>query len=344
MSTERSGADAGTGASAAGRPEQPEPYVRGCAWPAARWATYPRCDPADHSRLPVDTWGTAQVPATVRLELVGEAQAVEIVYRTATDDLGYRGDGAGRSFVLYGDEAEVDEQAAILGEGTVRLLLAGEAERWTVYLPEGMKPTVLSVDAVGGSLEPAPRRPRWLCYGDSIAEGWVATGPAGAWPAVAARRFELDVVNLGYAGAARGELVSAEQLATLDADVISITHGTNCWTRIPHSVDQMRANTAAFLDVVRQGHPDTPIVVGSPVLRPDAESTPNRLGATLVDLRRAIEDAAHERIDAGDRRLSVLSGDGVLTADHLPDGIHPGDEGHRILADLFGGAVAAELR
>ena len=344
MSTERSGADATTGASSGGRPEQPEPYLRGCPWPAARWATYPRCDPADFSRLPVDTWGTAQVPATVRLELVGEAEAIEIAYRTTADDLGYRGDGAGRSFALYADDIPADEQTAILGEGTVRLLLGGSADRWTVYLPEGMKPTVLSVDAVGGTLEPAPPQPRWLCYGDSIAEGWIATGPAGAWPAVAARRFGLDVVNLGYAGAARGELVSAEHVASLDADVISITHGTNCWTRIAHSVDQMRANTAAFLDVVRAGHPDTPIVVGSPVLRPDAESTPNKLGATLADLRRVMEEVAHARIAGGDRRLTLVSGDGVLTADHLPDGIHPGDDGHRILAEVFGGAVAAALR
>jgi lysophospholipase L1-like esterase len=177
-----------------------------------------------------------------------------------------------------------------------------------------------------------------------IAEGWIASGPAGAWPAIAGRRFGLDVVNLGYAGAARGEIVSAEHIAGVPADVISISHGTNCWTRIPHSVDQMRANTAAFLDVVRQGHPDTPIVVASPVLRPDAESTPNRLGATLVDLRRAIEDVVRARIDAGDTQVTLVSGDGVLTAAHLPDGIHPGDEGHAILADVFGSAVASALK
>ena len=33
------------------------------------------------------------------------------------------------------------------------------------------------------------------------------------------------------------------------------------------------------------------MVVASPVLRPDAEATPNRLGATLVDLRAAMEEA-----------------------------------------------------
>jgi lysophospholipase L1-like esterase len=197
---------------------------------------------------------------------------------------------------------------------------------------------------VGGTFAPASPQPRGLCYGVAIAVGWHACGPAGAWPAIAGRRFGLDVVNLGYAGAARGEVVSAEHLAGVPADVISISHGTNCWTRIPHSVDQMRANTAAFLDVVRQGHPDTPVVVASPVLRPDAEVTPNRLGATLVDLRRAIEEVTQARIDGGDTHLTLVSGDGVLTAEHLPDGIHPGDAGHVILAETFGSAVASTLK
>lgn len=343
MSTERSNADTATGAS--GRPAQPEPFLRGCVWPAGPGAPYPRANPADFSRLPVDTWGTATLPVTVRLEFVADADAVEIAYTTTTDDFGYRGPGAGRTFALYADDELVAEEAAVLGEGRVRLTIDGRAaERLVVYLPEGMKPTVNAIDAIGGTISPAPARPRWLCYGDSIAEGWVASGPAGAWPAVAGRRVGLDVVNLGYAGAARGEIVSAEHVTSVPADVISISHGTNCWTRIPHSVDQMRANTAAFLDVVRQGHPDTPIVVASPVLRPDAESTPNRLGATLVDLRRAIEETTQARIDAGDTRLTLVSGDGVLAPEHLPDGIHPGDEGHVVLAETFGAAVAAALK
>lgn len=344
MSTERSNADAMAGAS--GRPAQPEPFLRGCVWPAGPGAPYPRANPADFSRLPVDTWGTAALPVTVRLEFAGttDADAVEIAYTTTTDDFGYRGPGAGSTFALYADDEPVGEEKATLGAGTVRLELGGRTpQRFVVYLPEGMKPTVTSVTGVGGALAPAPPQPRWLCYGDSIAEGWVASGPAGAWPAVAGRRFGLDVVNLGYAGAARGEIVSAEHVASVPADVVSISHGTNCWTRIPHSADQMRANTAAFLDVVRQGHPDTPIVVASPVLRPDAEATPNRLGATLVDLRRAIEEVAQARIDAGDARLTLVSGDGVLGTGHLPDGIHPGDDGHVILAEVFGAAVATAL-
>jgi lysophospholipase L1-like esterase len=322
-------------------------YVRGCAWPAGAGVPYPRADPSDFARLPVDTWGTAQIPAAVRLELVGDAEAIELTYRTETDDLGYRGAGAGTTFSVWRGGARVDEVPARLGDGRVRLALGdGVASDVpaTVYLPEGMRPTVLSIEARGGAIQPAPRGPRWVAYGDSILEGWIASGPAHAWPAIAARTYGLDVVNLGYAGSARGEIVSAEHIAAIPADVISISHGTNCWTRTPHSEMQMMANTAAFLDVVRQGHPKTPIVVCTPVLRPDAEETPNRLGATLGSLRDCVDTVTTSRIrDQRDERLTLVHGLPLLTPELLPDGIHPGDEGHVVLAREFGRAVAGAV-
>ncbi len=323
-----------------GRAPEVEPYLRGAAWPAGAGATYPRADPADVGRLPADTWGTATLPVGVRLELVGDAAELDLSYVTATDDLGYRGPGAGTTFSVWRAGVQVDEQTAVLGEGHARLQLGRGEGRAIVYLPEGMKPAVTAVAGVGGDIAPAPRQPRWLAYGDSIAEGWIASGPALAWPAIAGRDRALDVVNLGYAGSARGEIVSAEHVAALDADVISITHGTNCWTRIPYSVDMMRSTTEAFVRIVRAGHPGVPIVLASPVTRPDAEATPNKLGATLADLRAAMEAAGQALVEEGDALLSVVPGADLLDPTLLADGIHPGDEGHRVLARVFGEAVA----
>ncbi len=314
--------------------------LRGIAWEGDAQTPYPRADPDDAERLPGDTWGTARLPVGVRLELVGDATSVEIDYGCATDELGYRGEGAGTTFSAWRGGQEIANAAAWVDGDTAVLPLGDRStDVLTIYLPEGMRPTLYEVRPVGGTLDPAPRGPRWLAYGDSITEGWVASGPAHAWPAVAARASGLDVVNLGYAGSARGEIPSAEQIAALPADVISIAYGTNCWTRIPHSRAQFREGLRSFLAIVREGHPQTPIVVASPVLRPDAEASPNRLGATLADIRAEVEDMVSELRDAGDAHLSLVRGFGLLTADQLPDGIHPGDAGHRILADAIGGAV-----
>lgn len=393
------------------RPEQPEPFLRGVAWPGIRGVPYPRAQPDDRLRLPGDTWRMACVPVGVRVELVGDATAVRIAYRTGTAELGYRGAAlwktgpaaspsrptipsrgaaaAAEAIVGVGADALADFEAdaeatadavsdararadaeddrlragedggadrlrcfsawsaagllgearAEVGEGSAELpRVAGE--RTIVYVPELMRPTVLDVAGLGGDVEPAPLQPRWVVYGDSVAEGWVATAPALAWPAIAGREMGLDVVNLGYAGAARGEVASAEQVAALDADLLTVCHGTNCWTRTPHSADLFRAGIAAFLDVLRQGHPTTPLLVVSPVVRPDAEETPNRLGATLVGLRAAMEAEVRRRIDAGDAALRLLPGRDLIGPEHLGDGIHPDDAGHRRIAAAVAAAVA----
>jgi lysophospholipase L1-like esterase len=99
--------------------------------------------------------------------------------------------------------------------------------------------------------------------------------------------------------------------------------------------------TVAFLEVVRQGHPETPILVVSPVIRPDGEDTPNRLGATLRDLRAAIENVVRARVETGDSQLGLLPGAELITEDQLDDGIHPNDDGHRAIAAAVGPRVAA---
>jgi lysophospholipase L1-like esterase len=314
----------------------PKPFLRGVAFPAAGSVPYPRARP--DSRLPGDTWGQAKIPVGVRLELAGEE--VEVAYRTQTDDLGYRGDGAGRTFHVWSGGEQVDEQKAEFGEGTVTLALGRGGDRAIVYLPEGMKPEVLDVD---GQVEPAPSQPRWVVYGDSVAEGWIASSPAMAWPAIAGRDRGLDVINMGYAGAARGEIPSAEHVAELDADVITIAYGTNCWIRTAHSAGMAREGMTAFLQIIREKHPETPIVVTSPIARPDAESTPNPLGATLDHIRGALEDAVRERVSGGDVNLELVPGRHLVHESQLGDGIHPNDDGHYALAEAVGAVVAARL-
>lgn len=336
------------------RPEQPEAFLRGVAFPGTGKYPYPRAEPIDRMRLPGDTWSVATLPVGARFEIEvppgSRATHVVLDYVTATDQLGYRGDGAGKTFSSWSDgvgSIRLGSHQAMLGDGAAKVPLS-PVGRTIVHLPEGMRPAVTALRGVGDDdgqqpIAPAQHDPLWVVYGDSVAEGWIASEPALAWPAIAGRSFGLAHVNMGYAGAARGETASAEQVAKLPADVITVCHGTNCWTRTPHSSAQMRANTDAFLEILRQEHPDTPIVVASPVVRPDAEATPNRLGATLADLRREMEDVVASRMSAGDEALHLVRGLDVIEATHLGDGIHPDDDGHRMMADVIGAAVRAAL-
>ncbi|MEV7729540.1 GDSL-type esterase/lipase family protein [Streptomyces sp. NPDC087917] len=301
-----------------------------------------RADPADTMRLPWDTGERATLPIGVRLEFTADtAHAVEIRYRATvpgpTDALRDLAHG----FALWNRHGMLDEVfTEPAAESVVRLDLPRRRDTYTLHPPETQAPIILGLRGIGGPLTPAPATPRWVVHGDSITEGWWSTRPAHGWPAVAGRALGWDPVNLGYAGAARGELATAEQLATLSADALTLAFGTNCWSRVPYSSPLLYETTRAFLDLIRQGHPRTPLLLLSPLLRPDAERTPNRLGATLGSLRDAMERAVRDRIAAGDGRLALLPGRDLLGPEHLADGLHPNDTGHQVL----GLAVATAVR
>jgi lysophospholipase L1-like esterase len=298
-------------------------------------------------RFPLDTASAASIPAGVRLEFAGDATAVRVAVET-TDAHPLASPGDGGAFSVWcGDVLHARVEMGGSGRATVELPLPERRpdERVQVFLPEARLPRLLSVEPVGGAIEPLPPAgPRWLAYGDSITQGWTTSDPGLTWTAVAARAAGLDVCNLGFAGAARGELAVASFLAQTPADVISLAWGTNCWAQLPAAGRYLGELMRAFLAAVRQGHPQTPIVVLSPLVRPEAETTANSAGADLRELRAALEQSVRDvRHETGDRGLHLVEGLPIIGAGDLVDGIHPGDEGHAMLARVMADALGAAL-
>ncbi|MFG2719979.1 GDSL-type esterase/lipase family protein [Streptomyces sp. NPDC048416] len=318
----------------------PAPFLRGVAWLDADGQPV-RADPDDVMRLPWDTGERAALPIGMRIEFTARgAHAVEIRYRARVPERDAALHDLAHTFALWqGDHCLAETTVAPHEEGRIRLQLPHSPGPFTIHPPETQAPRIIGVRAVGGTIAPARRTARWLVHGDSITEGWWSTRPAHAWPAVAGRALGLDTVNLGYAGGGRGELPIAEQLARLPADVLTLAFGTNCWSPVPFSAALMHETTLAFVRLLRRGHRETPLLLVSPLLHPEAERTPNALGATLAELRTAMEDAALELVSEGDGHLHLLPGRDLLTPDHLADGLHPTDEGHAVL----GAAVARAL-
>jgi len=323
----------------------------GALWPATDHVPYPRADPAD-LRLPRDSWARAQVPAGVHLAWRGTLERVEITVTTTTDQLGPRGPGGGTTCTLWCGPQMVGEVAASLGTHRYTIVPAPAMPgveppgTWRLYLPEVMGPEVTSV-RLWGDVDPIATADRHLvlAYGDSIVEGWQVSSPALAWPAVLGRSLDTHVANLGYAGACRGELASAEQIAALSqpVDAIVVAFGTNCWSLSPHSPAMVEATLDAFLRVLHQGHPTTPVAVVTPVVRPDAEAAANRLGATLADLRAAEAGVVASAASGAGTPLVLVDGMALLGPDQLVDGVHPGDDGHRAIAEGVGAALADML-
>jgi lysophospholipase L1-like esterase len=293
------------------------------------------------AKLPYDTWDTSVVPAGVRLELVSHAEALVLVLATA-ERHAMAAPTMPDAVSVWRDGERVATVPVAPGGGAVTVPLSPDGATYTLHLPEALRPRVTALVPLGGGVVPAERGLRWIAYGDSITQGWSATDPGLTYPSIAARRLGLDVWNLGFAGSARGETVVAQQIAELEADVISLAFGTNNWSAIPTGPVHLAGLLADFVAVIRGGHPGTPIVVLSPIVRPSAEQALNPVGATLVQLRDALAAEAR-RLAAADPALVFLDGAELVAPEQLADGIHPDDDGHRAMADALAPALAALL-
>jgi hypothetical protein len=249
---------------------------------------------------------------------------------------------------------------------TLRFALPGDPTKLIeIWLPHAAGMTIRAARISSGSFEPAvPTGPRWIHYGSSISHCIEAEGPTRTWPNAVAVRTGWNVQNLGLGGQCMLDPFVARTIRDLPADAISMKVGINLVNG-----DTFRERTFVpalhgFLDMVRDGHPDTPLVLVTPIICPTAETQP---GPTLLqaDMRYATVPRP-EQLAVGSLSLSrvrelignvvqaradehlhlvdglTLFGDGDV--DDLYDGLHPNADGYLRIADRFYAQVCAPGR
>lgn len=335
-------------------------------------------------QIPDDRLAVAEAqPSGVRLVFRTRATTVELdtlptrrVYRgfpapaDGVYDLLVDGRLAAQATVAGGNVRTIVDmvtQSAELTEGpagTARFaeLPAGDKDI-EIWLPH-TEVTELIALRTDAPVEPAPDSGRkvWLHHGSSISHGSNAAHPTAIWPALAASRGGVELVNLGFGGSALLDPFTARAMRDTPADLISLKIGINV---VNADAMRLRAFTPAvhgFLDIIREGHPATPLLVVSPVLCPIQEDTPGPLapdldGGTLRfkatgdpaeraagrltlnvirdELARVVEQRA-----ADDPNLHYLDGRDLYgEKDYaefpLPDEVHPDPAGHRRIGENF---------
>lgn len=250
--------------------------------------------------------------------------------------------------------------------GTVRFTdLPAEVEKVEIWLPynEITELVELRTDA---AVEPVPDDRRiWLLHGSSISQGSNAASSSTAWPALAAARGEVDLINLGLSGSALLDPFTARTIRDTPADLIALEIGINL---VNSDVMRMRAVGPAvhgFLDTIREGHPTTPLLVISSIYCDIHENTPGP-GAfdpealsvgearfiatgdpaeqqqgklTLNSVREVLSRIVAQRA-VQDSNLGYLDGRELYgEADYrrqpLPDRLHPDADTHRLIGDRF---------
>ncbi|MET9797565.1 GDSL-type esterase/lipase family protein [Nocardiopsis alba] len=285
-------------------------------------------------------------------------------------DLRVDGELVGRGTVPGGDVLEIDVAAGTFtprrGEaGTLRFEgLADHDKDVEIWLPHNETTELVELRA-DAPIAPAPPsgRPVWLHHGSSISHGSDAASPTTIWPVIAADRGGVDLINLGLGGGALLDPFTARAMRETPADLISVKLGINLANADLMRLRALGPAVHGFLDTLREGHPETPLLVISALYCPIHEHTPGP-GAmdpealaqgrvafkatgdpsdptrlTLTTIRRELERIVGERAES-DPHLSYLDGRALYGEEDsvelpLPDGLHPDTAAHRRIGERF---------
>lgn len=237
---------------------------------------------------------------------------------------------------------------------TVRIPVPGSGPA-DIWLPHGARVELLSLTASEPIAPVGAPGLRWTHYGSSISQGMNAVSAVRTWPVAAARRLGWNLRNLSLAGNAQLDGFAARVIRDCPADLITLKAGINVV-----NADSMRERTFrpalhSFLDTVREGHPDTPIVLISAVVCPAHEdavgptvtsdegaaraavrTVERDAGAlTLGRTREILAEVVAARAEPG---LTYWDGRDLLgpaEESMLHDGLHPDQQGLDLIAARF---------
>ena len=316
--------------------------VDGLPWFAQNQGEYFRLPARSRDKFPPAVWDLAESPSGARLRFRTDstALAVRLEYPSPPDmrnmhAFGQTGvdlyvDGA------YWGTATADQEAKpgkIYEHVYFDLHDQPRREREIVIYLSLYKP--VRVDGVGidtqakvASAKPFAVAKPVVFYGTSITQGGCASRSGTSYQAILGRMLNLDFVNLGFSGNGKGEPEVARAVAEIDGSAFVLDFAQNNPT-----IESLREVYGPFLEMLRSKHPETPILVVTPIFASRESQGPD---ARLDAMRAHIRRVASARIAAGDAHLQIVEGTDLLgpdRADGLVDGTHPNDLGFQWMAE-----------
>lgn len=162
-----------------------------------------------------------------------------------------------------------------------------------------------------------------LMYGTSIMQGCSASRPGMCYTAIIGRATGREVINLGFSGNGRLDYEIAELMARVENPAVYVLDNVpNC------SVKEINDRTDRFIDILREKHPDVPIIMlEDPQF---GHSTFDNFIRKEVEDKNIAQKAAFKRQkERGIRNVYYITSDKLVAPDgeSFVDGIHYTDQG-----------------
>lgn len=317
----------------------PKIEVAGLPWFQENHAAFWRLPVRSQEAFPKSVWDLSTQPAGGRIRFRSDSSTVvlRLEWPHPPDMRNMHSFGQSGVDVYVGDQywdTAVPDKTAAPGKVYEHAYFKGQPRAMrdiTIYLALYSPVKVLEIgldrDAVVDSPRPFAVAAPVVYYGTSITQGGCASRPGMSYQAILGRKLNLDQVNLGFSGSGKGEAAVARAVAEINASVFVLDFSQN-----NPNVESLAQVYDPFIGILRQRHPDTPIVAITPIYAAN-EATGARKNEQM---RALIRKVVSQRIAAGDTHLQLVEGTDLLGAsrvDGLVDGTHPNDLGFQWMAE-----------
>ena len=197
-----------------------------------------------------------------------------------------------------------------------------------LYLPlyDGIVSVEIGIDPasfIGLPKVDLPRRSKpVVAYGTSILQGGCASRPGMAHTNILSRKLNREIINLGFSGNAHLDYEIAELMAECDASLYILDFMPNA------NVEQINERTEKFYRILRDKHPDTPVIFIENPMYPPAKHNIN-LQSGISEKNKALKVVFDGLKAKKEKNIWLIPSAGMIGTDGeaTVDGVHFTDLG-----------------
>ncbi len=206
---------------------------------------------------------------------------------------------------------------------------SGKIEEVTIWLPrnEEIQCVEITFPDEAEILPPTPyKHGPALYYGSSITEGGCCCNITNAYNALICRYLDLDYYNFGFSGAAMGEEIMADYIASINPEIFIYDYDHNAPT-----VEHLQNTHEIFFKRFRSQRPDTPVLM---LTMPNFD-----FHQDAVVRREIIKTTYKNAVDSGDKNVYFIDGETFFGSKDRElctlDMVHPNDLGFYRMAQVI---------